>query len=88
MSTMRQRKLFSALFPGTGQLLDGSTVRGMIGLLLFLFAVTVAILIGRMAPVAFPAELMRLTIRSLAIVVAVVLWFLFALPVFRQKFSG
>lgn len=87
-STLRQRKIFSLFFPGSGQLLDGATVRGLLGLLLFLLAVSVAVLVGRMAPVAFPAEMMRLATRVGAIFVAVILWFIFALPVFRQRFSG
>lgn len=87
-SALRRRKVFSLFFPGAGQLLDGATVRGLIGLLLFLLAVTIAVLIGRMAPVAFPAETMRLVTQILAVIVAVILWFIFALPVFRQRFSA
>lgn len=86
--SLRRRKIVSTFFPGAGQVLEGSTIKGVIALLLFLIAVTVAVFAGRLAPMAYPADLMRLFMRVAAISVAVVVWLVFTIPVLRQRFSS
>lgn len=85
---LRLRKLVSSFLPGAGQIMDGNTIRGLLMLGFFLFFVAMAFLVGRMAPVMNPAETARLLVRGLAIAAAVVLWLIFTLPVYRQRFRG
>jgi len=85
---LRLRKLVSSFLPGAGQIMDGNTIRGVLMLGSFLFFVAMAFFVGRMAPVMNPAETARLLVRVLAIAAAVVLWLVFTLPVYRQRFRG
>lgn len=87
-AALRRRKMFATVLPGSAQVLEGSTIRGLIFMLLFLFFVAIAILIGRAAPIATPAETWKLLLRTVAIAIAVVSWFMMSLPVYRQKFLG
>lgn len=87
-AALRKRKMFATVLPGSAQVLEGSTVSGLIFMLLFLFFVSVAILVGRAAPVATPAETWKLLLRTVAISLAVVSWFMMSFPVYRQRFLG
>lgn len=85
---LRRKKLFTTFLPGSAQLLEGSTIRGLIALFLFLLFVTLAVFIGKLAPIASPAETMKLVMRGLAIVLAVLSWLVISIPVYRQKVTG
>lgn len=82
---VRLKKFLTSFLPGSAQMLDGSTVRGILLLLAFLLLVSLAVLIGRLAPLAPPAETMRFFIRTVAILLAVILWFSISIPVYRQR---
>ena len=81
----RRNKLFATFLPGSAQLLEGRTIAGVIGVFMFLFFVVLAILVGRLAPVLGPAEVPKLLVRGVAILVAVVMWFVLTLPVYRRR---
>lgn len=83
--TLALRKWFAVFFPGAGQLHEGSTVQGLLIVLLFMLFFCTALLIGRLAPIANPAETMQFIVRTVAIVLAVLVWLIFTLPVLRQK---
>ena len=40
---------------------------------------------GRLAPVLAPGDVAKLIVRAIAIFLAVVIWFVMDLPVFRRK---
>lgn len=82
---VRLKKFLTSFLPGSAQILDGSTVRGILLLLAFLLSVTLAVLIGRLAPLAPPAETMRFFVRAVAILLAVILWLAVSIPVYRQR---
>jgi tetratricopeptide (TPR) repeat protein len=81
----RRNKLFATLIPGSAQLMEGRTVAGIIGVFAFLFCVCLAILVGRLAPVLVPGEVAKLLVRSLAIALAVLIWFFMTIPVYRRR---
>lgn len=82
----RRNRLMATVLPGSAQLLEGRTAVGLIGTFLFLFSVITAILVGRLAPAIGPvAETAQLLVRVLAILFAVVMWFLLSLPVYRRR---
>jgi len=85
---LRRKKIFTTFLPGSAQLLDGSTVRGLISLFLFLLFVGLAIFVGRLAPIASPAETMKLVMRVLAVVLAVISWLVISIPVYRQRVTA
>jgi tetratricopeptide (TPR) repeat protein len=82
---VRLKKFLTSFLPGSAQMLDGATIRGILMLLAFLLFVSLAVLIGRLAPLAPPAETMRFFVRSVAILLAVILWFSISIPVYRQR---
>jgi tetratricopeptide (TPR) repeat protein len=82
---LRRNRLIATFLPGSAQLLEGRTIIGIIGLFVFLFAVCLAVLVGRLAPVLAPGELAKMMVRALGVVIAVVTWFIMTLPVYRRK---
>ncbi|HEU4521848.1 MAG TPA: hypothetical protein VFT12_07590 [Thermoanaerobaculia bacterium] len=85
-SLQKRNRLFATFLPGSAQLLEGRTLAGIIGLLLFFTFVVLAIFVGRLAPAIGPvAASTHLAIRVLAIVLAVVMWFVMSLPVYRRR---
>ncbi|MDX1583323.1 MAG: tetratricopeptide repeat protein [Thermoanaerobaculia bacterium] len=82
---LRNQKLLSTVLPGAGNLLEGSTWSGAIFLLLFMVFACVAIFTGRLAPIASPAETMKLALRVVSILGAVLVWFIAVVPVYRAK---
>lgn len=84
-SRVRLKKLLSTFLPGSGQAYDGATVRGLIALILFFLFLSVAILVGRLAPVANPATTMRSAVRIIAAVLAFAVWLGFTIPIYRQR---
>jgi tetratricopeptide (TPR) repeat protein len=82
---VRRNKLFATFLPGSAQILEGRTIAGFLGLFTFAFFVALAVLVGRLAPVLAPGDLPKMMVRILAIVLAVVTWFLLSLPVYRRR---
>jgi len=85
---LRRKKIFTTFLPGSAQLLDGMPIRGLIGVFLFLLFVGLAVFVGRLAPIASPAETMKMVMRVLAIALAVISWLVISIPVFRQKVTA
>lgn len=82
----RRNRLFATFLPGSAQLLEGRTIVGVIGVLVFFLFVATAIFSGRLAPAIGPvAETAQLMVRIVAIVLAVVTWLIMSLPVYRRR---
>ena len=86
--TLRRNKLFGAFLPGSGQLLEGRTLAGLIGMFLFAFCVCLALLIGRLAPVLVPGSTAQMVVRIAAVVAALIIWIFMAPPVLRRKVTA
>jgi tetratricopeptide (TPR) repeat protein len=82
---LRRTKVLSTLLPGAGQIVSDRTVRGVLVLLLFIALISLAFYMGRLAPVAAPAQSMKESIRVLAIAAAVIVWLAANIPVYRKK---
>ncbi len=82
---VRRNRWFAFFLPGSAQLIEGRTSSGVVGVFAFVFFVLLALLVGRLAPVLAPGDVSKLIVRVLAIVLAVVIWFILDLPVFRRK---
>ncbi|MDQ6800758.1 MAG: tetratricopeptide repeat protein [Acidobacteriota bacterium] len=82
---LRRNKFFATILPGSAQMLEGRTVAGFIGLFVFLLAVCLALLVGRLAPLLAPGELPKMIVRVVAIAIAVVTWFMMTVPIYRRK---
>jgi Tfp pilus assembly protein PilF len=82
----RRNKLFATFLPGSGQLLEGRTASGAIGLFAFALAVSSALLVGRLAPALGPAaDVAQMLVRGAAILAAALLWFFLVIPVYRRR---
>ena len=81
----RTRRFFGTLFPGAGQMLDGSLIVGTLGLLLFSAAIAVIVLAGRLAPIATPGGPMVVTMQIMGGVVALIVWLVLAIPSWRAR---
>ncbi|HEY6136502.1 MAG TPA: tetratricopeptide repeat protein [Thermoanaerobaculia bacterium] len=86
--TLRRNKLFGAFVPGSGQLLEGRTFAGVVGVFLFIFFVALAVLMGRLAPVLVPGSTAQLVVRVVAIVLAIIIWIFMTPPVLRRKVTA
>ena len=86
--TLRRNKLFGAFVPGSGQLLEGRTFAGVVGVFLFIFFVALAVLTGRLAPVLVPGSTAQMAVRAIAIVLALIIWIFMAPPVLRRKVTA
>jgi Tfp pilus assembly protein PilF len=83
---VRRNKLFATFLPGAAQMLEGRIGAGVVGSFLFGLFVAMALLIGRLAPAIGPAaDTAQLMVRIVAIVLAAVVWIVFALPVYRRR---
>jgi tetratricopeptide (TPR) repeat protein len=82
---LRRNRFISTFLPGSAQLLEGRTTIGLLGLFVFLFAVCLALLVGRLAPILAPGELAKMIVRVFAIALAAITWFLMTLPVYRRR---
>jgi len=81
-----RNRIFATFVPGSAQLLEGKTVGGLLLVLLFFTFVSIAILVGRLAPAIGPvAETAKLMVRVLAILLAVIMWLIWSLPVYRRR---
>ncbi len=82
----RRNRLFATFLPGSAQMLEGRTLIGMFGMLVFFVCVCIAVFTGRLAPALGPvAHTAQLASRTVAIAIAVILWFLMSLPVYRRR---
>ena len=82
----RRNRFFATFLPGSAQVLEGRTIAGLIGMVLFLFFVFEAVFVGRLGPALGPiANTAQLLVRVLAIVLAVIVWFVLSLPVYRRR---
>jgi len=84
---MRRNKLFATFMPGSAQLLEGRTAAGVLGLFAFLFFISLALFVGRLAPVLGPGDIPKIMVRIVAILVALVIWFSLSMPVYRRRAS-
>jgi tetratricopeptide (TPR) repeat protein len=83
---IRRNKIFATFLPGAAQMLEGRIVAGILGSFLFGLFVAMAIFIGRLAPAIGPvADLAHLVVRGISILIAVILWFVLAMPVYRRR---
>jgi len=82
---LRRNRMIATILPGSAQLLEGRTLIGALGLFIFFFAVCLALLVGRLAPVLAPGELAKMIVRVLAILLAVVTWLVMTVPVYRRR---
>ncbi|MGZ5440772.1 MAG: tetratricopeptide repeat protein [Thermoanaerobaculia bacterium] len=83
--TLRNR-IFTTFLPGSAQMLEGRTTRGVVGVFLFALFVVVALLVGRLGPALGPtAEVAQTLVRLAAIVMAVLVWIFLSLPVYRRR---
>jgi tetratricopeptide (TPR) repeat protein len=83
--TVRNRA-FATFLPGSAQILEGRTTRGVVGVFLFALFVVVAVLVGRLGPALGPtAEVAQTMVRVTAIVLAVLIWIFLSLPVYRRR---
>lgn len=84
----RRNKIFSSFLPGTGQMLEGRTLAGVIGLFVFLCFVSLAVLTGHLAPVLAPGGVAKILVRVVAILLAIVVWFLMTPAIYRRKVAA
>ena len=82
---LTRNRWLATFLPGSAQMIEGRTIAGIIGAFVFLFFVSLAILSGRLAPILAPGDIGKLIVRILAIALAVILWFLITLPVYRRR---
>jgi len=82
---LRRNRVFATILPGSAQIIEGRTSSGILGVFAFLFFLSLAALVGRLAPVLAPVDVPKLAVRALAILLAVIIWFFMTLPVFRRR---
>lgn len=82
----RRNRVFATFLPGSAQMLEGRTVSGVIGLLLFALFVAMAVFAGRLAPALGPAaHVAQMLVRAAGITFALILWVTLSLPVYRRR---
>lgn len=85
---VRLNRLFATFLPGSAQLLEGTTVAGIIELFLFFCFLSLLLLVGRLAPVLAPGMLAQIIVRIIAGLAIVVIWLVVSLPVYRRRVTG
>jgi len=85
---VRLNRLFATFLPGSAQLLEGTTVAGIIELFLFFCFLSLLLLVGRLAPVLTPGMLAQIIVRIIAGLAIVVIWLVVSLPVYRRRVTG
>lgn len=81
-----RNRIFATFLPGSAQLLEGRTIVGVVGMLLFALFVVTALLVGRLGPAIGPAaDVAHMVVRIVAVLLAIVLWLLLSLPVYRRR---
>jgi tetratricopeptide (TPR) repeat protein len=84
----RRNRIFATFLPGSAQLLEGTTLVGVIELFLFFFFLSLLILVGRLAPVLAPGTLAQVVVRVVAGLSLVVIWLVVSFPVYRRRVVG
>jgi tetratricopeptide (TPR) repeat protein len=84
-SILKRNRLLATFLPGSAQIIEGHTVAGTVAAFSAVFFVSLAVLSGRLAPVLAPGDLAKTIVRIVSIVLAVVVWFLITLPVYRRR---
>ncbi len=83
---IRRNKVFATFLPGSAQMMEGRIVAGVLGAFVFGVLVAIAVLVGRLAPAIGPAaDVAQLMVRIVSIALAVIVWFVLALPVYRRR---
>ena len=82
---LTRNRWLATFFPGSAQLIEGRTLAGTIGAFVFVFFLSLAILSGRLAPVLAPGDVAKTLVRITAIAIAVILWLLLTLPIYRRR---
>ena len=83
-----RNRWFATFLPGSAQLIEGRTTAGIMGVFLFLFFVSLAVLVGRLAPVLTPGQVAQMAVRILAVALALIMWFVLTLPIYRRRAVG
>jgi tetratricopeptide (TPR) repeat protein len=82
----RRNRVFATFLPGAAQMMEGRTVSGILGTFVFALFVSMAVLVGRLAPALGPAgDVAQMLVRIGAITVAVIVWLVLSLPVYRRR---
>jgi tetratricopeptide (TPR) repeat protein len=85
---VRRNRLFATFLPGAAQMMEGRTIKGTIGIFFFVLFVAIAVFVGRLAPALGPvAEVAQLIVRVAAIALAVIIWILMSIPVYRRRLA-
>jgi tetratricopeptide (TPR) repeat protein len=85
---LRRNRAFATFIPGSAQVLEGRTIAGIVGMFFFFLFVAIAVTVGRLAPAIGPAaQTAQLLIRSVAILLALITWFVISLPVYRRRLT-
>ena len=88
-SMSRRNRLFATFLPGSAQVLEGRVATGAAGIFFFALFVATAILIGRLAPTLGPAaHIAQLLVRGGSILLALIVWLLLSLPVYRRRVAA
>lgn len=83
---VRRNRLLSTFLPGSAQLIEGRVARGIIGIFFFALFVAIAVFVGRLAPALGPvAHVAQLMMRTGAIVLALIVWLVMTVPVYRRR---
>ena len=85
---LARNRWLATFLPGSAQFIEGRTIIGTIGAFVFVFFVSLAILSGRLAPVLAPGDAAKNLVRVVAIAVALILWILMTLPIYRRRVSA
>ncbi|MEO6260100.1 MAG: hypothetical protein ABIP63_07095 [Thermoanaerobaculia bacterium] len=85
---LRRNRMFATFLPGSAQLIEGRTTSGLLGVFVFLFFISLAVLVGRLAPVLTPGQVAQMVVRVLAVVLALIMWFVMTLPIYRRRAVG
>lgn len=82
----KRNRLFATFMPGSAQMMEGRTITGVIGTFVFAALVVVAIFVGRLAPALGPvADFSQTLVRGVAITLAIIVWLILSLPVYRRR---
>ncbi|HXH41156.1 MAG TPA: hypothetical protein VNN08_21190 [Thermoanaerobaculia bacterium] len=85
---LKRNRWLATFLPGSAQLVEGHTLIGTVGAFVFVFFISLAILIGRLAPVLAPGDVAKTLVRIVAIIIALVLWLFMTLPIYRRRAVG
>ena len=81
-----RNRIFATFIAGSAQLIEGRTIAGFLGVFFFLLFVSIAVLVGRLAPAIGPAaETAKLIVRAVFILLAILIWVMMSLPVYKRR---